>query len=277
MTHHRRAGILRCGSCGSKRGVPENCPVCGAGNLKFDGAGTEKAGEVLAGLFPKARLLRMDSDSMTERDAHRVALAAFARGEYDILLGTQMVAKGLDFPNVTLVGVLLADAALGMSDFRAAERTFQLVTQVIGRAGRAGKAGLAVVQAFQPEHPAVASAVAQDYLAFAETELFSRERRGYPPKGRMARMIISGASDAAVREVSDAAGRAVRRAIAAGCRLLGPAPCEKERLQGVFRRHLLLFSPDSQVLSSWLAAAGVKPGLEKGVRFVLDIDPVSMH
>ncbi len=276
MTHHRGAGLLRCGSCGCERGVPEDCPVCGAKNLKFIGTGTERVEDVLAGIFPKARLLRMDSDSMTARDAHRTALAAFARGEHDILLGTQMVAKGLDFPNVTLVGVLMADGALGMSDFRAAERTFQLVTQVIGRAGRAGKAGLAVVQAFQPEHPAVACAVAQDYRSFVESEMPDRERLGYPPKGRLARIVVSGEDEEAVRKAAEAAGRSIRGALPAGCRLLGPAPCEVERLQGVFRRHMLLFAPDSRRLAGWLSVCGIKPGLEKGTRFVLDIDPVSM-
>ncbi|MCC8179376.1 MAG: primosomal protein N', partial [Planctomycetes bacterium] len=192
LTHHRRAGVLRCGCCGKEQAVPTVCPTCGAQNLKFVGTGTERVEDVLGSIFPEARLLRMDSDSMTAKDAHREALEQFAKGEHDILLGTQMVAKGLDFPNVTLVGVLMADGALGMSDFRAAERTFQLVTQVIGRAGRAGKKGLAVVQAFQPEHPAVASAIGQDYHSFAKSELPDRQKLGYPPFGRLTRIISSG-------------------------------------------------------------------------------------
>ena len=133
MTHHRGAGILRCGCCGYDQGVPEVCPACGAQNLKFVGTGTERVEDVLAGIFPNARLLRMDSDSMSARDAHRSSLAAFARGEYDILLGTQMVAKGLDFPNVTLVGVLMADGALGMSDFHPPVLVFHLVGDELGR------------------------------------------------------------------------------------------------------------------------------------------------
>ena len=276
MTHHRGAGLLRCGCCGAERGVPAVCPTCGSQTLKFIGTGTERVEDVPSGLFPKARLLRMDSDSMTARDSHRESLAAFARGEYDIILGTQMVAKGLDFPNVTLVGVLMADGALGMSDFRAAERTFQLVTQVIGRAGRAGKAGLAIVQAFQPEHPAVACAVGQDYHAFVESELPDRRRRGYPPYGRMARVVFSGEKEDAVRDAAGAAGKAMRGALPEGCRMLGPSPCEVERVQGLFRRHMLLFAPDSRLLAAWLAASKIRPGIEKGVRLLLDIDPVSM-
>ncbi|MDR1518996.1 MAG: primosomal protein N' [Planctomycetota bacterium] len=276
MTHHRRAGLLRCGCCGSERGVPESCPACGAASLRFFGAGTERAEDALAGLFPRARLLRMDSDSMRARGAHQSSLAAFARGEYDVLLGTQMVAKGLDFPNVTLVGVLMADAALELSDFRSAERTFQLVAQVIGRAGRAGKAGLAVVQAFQPGHPAVAAAAAQDYAAFVAGELSGRGRLGYPPGRRLARVVIQGGREEAARDAAEAAGRAVRAAMPGGCRLLGPAPCEIERLQGVFRRHMLLFAPDNRILAAWLAGADLRPGLDRGARLILDIDPVSM-
>ncbi len=276
MTHHRAARLLRCGCCGHESGVPALCPTCGSTALRFVGTGTERVEDVLNGLFPKARLVRMDSDSMTARDAHRDTLSAFAKGEYDILLGTQMVAKGLDFPNVTLVGVLMADAALGMSDFRAAERTFQLVTQVIGRAGRAGKAGLAVVQAFQPEHPAVACAVAQDYFAFVEAEMPDRQKRGYPPYGRMARIVLSGEKEEAVRTASESAGKALKESLPPGCRLLGPGPCEVERLQGVYRRHMLLFSPGVQPLASWLESARITPGMEKGVRLLLDMDPVSM-
>ena len=276
MTHHRGAGLLRCGCCGFDQGVPTVCPTCGSQVLKFVGTGTERVEDVLAGIFPNARLLRMDSDSMSARDAHRSSLAAFSRGEYDILLGTQMVAKGLDFPNVTLVGVLMADGALGMSDFRAAERTFQLVTQVIGRAGRAGKAGLAVVQAFQPEHPAVACAVAQDYHAFVATEMPDRKKRGYPPFGRLTRILFTGEKDDAVREAAEAAGRAIRKTLPDGGRILGPAPCEVERLQAVYRRHMLLFAPDSRVMADWIAASGGKPGTERGVRHIVDSDPMSM-
>ncbi|MCD8138521.1 MAG: primosomal protein N' [Planctomycetaceae bacterium] len=276
MTHHRAARILRCGCCGYDQGVPDRCPTCGAQNLKFLGTGVERVEDVLGAMFPNARLLRMDSDSMTHRDAHRTSLAAFGKGEYDILLGTQMVAKGLDFPNVTLVGVLMADGALGMSDFRAAERTFQLVTQVIGRAGRAGKAGLAVVQAFQPEHPAVACAVAQDYHAFVEGEMPDRRKRGYPPFGRLTRVLVTGEREDAVRDAADDAGRLVRKTLPDGCRLLGPVPCEVERLESVYRRHMLLFAPDTRVMAEWLQRSGLKPGVERGVRFILDTDPLSM-
>ncbi|MDR1534884.1 MAG: primosomal protein N' [Planctomycetota bacterium] len=276
MTHHRKAGVLRCGYCGFERSPPERCPVCGAPALRFFGSGTERAEDVLAGRFPRARLLRMDSESMTARDAYENNLSAFAGGEYDILLGTQMVAKGLDFPNVTLVGVLMADGALGLADFRSAERTFQLVAQVIGRAGRAGKAGLAVVQAFQPGHPAVAAAATQDYLSFVRGEIADRDRHGYPPHRRLARVIVQGGNEAAVGAAAGEAGGRAREAMPPGCRLLGPAPCEVERLQDVHRRHLLLFAPGSGVLGEWLSAARLRPGLERGVRLILDMDPVSM-
>ncbi len=276
MTHHRGAGLLRCGCCGHETGVPERCPTCGANVLRFVGTGTERVEDVLARLFPRARLLRMDSDSMSERDAHRLALSAFARGEYDILLGTQMVAKGLDFPNVTLVGVLMADGALGMSDFRAAERTFQLVTQVIGRAGRADKDGVAIVQAFQPEHPAVACAVGQDFGGFTTGELADREKAGYPPFRRLTRLIFSGEKGEAVEAAAKETGEAVRTTIPPGARILGPAPCEVERLNGVFRWHMLLFAGDSRAMGDWLRGAGVRAGVAGGVRRIIDADPFAM-
>ncbi len=276
MTHHRAVGLLRCGSCGHETGVPERCPTCGANVLRFVGTGTERVEDVLARLYPRARLLRMDSDSMSERDAHRRALSAFARGEYDILLGTQMVAKGLDFPNVTLVGVLMADAALGLADFRAAERTYQLVTQVIGRAGRAGKEGVAIVQAFQPEHPAVACAVGQDFAGFTEGELSDREKLGYPPFRRLTRLIFSGEKGEMVEAVAKQVGEAVRANVPAGGRVLGPVPCEVERLNGVYRWHMLLFTGDSRVMGEWLRGAEVKAGLSGGVRRIIDADPFAM-
>ncbi len=277
MTHHRSQGVLRCGYCGSEKPVPDVCPTCGSQALRYGGVGTERIEDVVSGLFPKARLLRMDSDSMTAKDAHASALSRFSRGDYDILLGTQMVAKGLDFPNVTLVGVLMADGALGLSDFRAAERTFQLVTQVIGRAGRASKAGLAVVQAFQPEHPAIKCAVEQDYYSFVESEASDRRKRGYPPFGRMARIIISSEDLAKVKDKARQAGEAAKKAMPGRLRLLGPAACEVERIQGVFRHHLLFFAPDHKILAAWLLATGLKFGEENGVKTILDIDPASMQ
>ncbi len=277
MTHHRAKAMLRCGCCGYDQGVPKECPTCGANILRFLGTGTERLEDILGELYPKARLLRMDSDSMSARDAHRNSLAAFSRGEYDILLGTQMVAKGLDFPNVTLVGVLMADGALGMSDFRAPERTFQLVTQVIGRAGRSDKAGKAVVQAFQPDHHAVKFAIAQDYQSFVDAEIPDRLRRGYPPFGRLARVVVSGKDSQQVVERARKIGEACKKTAPEKGRLLGPAACEVERVQGVFRWHMIFFAPQYKTLATWLAAAEVKPGEEKNVRVIIDIDPASMQ
>jgi primosomal protein N'' len=277
MTHHRSQHLLRCGYCGSEKRVPDVCPTCGSATLKFGGVGTERIEDILAGIFPKARLLRMDSDSMAAKDSHAEALVSFSRGDYDILLGTQMVAKGLDFPNVTLVGVLMADGALGMSDFRAPERTFQLVTQVIGRAGRSDKAGKAVVQAFQPDHHAVRFAIAQDYQSFVDAEIPDRLRRGYPPFGRLARVVVSGKDSKQVIEKARQIGEACKRVSPEKARLLGPAACEVERVQGVFRWHMIFFAPEYKTLSNWLAAAGVKPGEEKNVRVIIDVDPASMQ
>lgn len=277
MTHHRSQNLLRCGYCGFEKRVPDVCPTCGSATLRFGGVGTERIEDILAGIFPKARLLRMDSDSMSAKDSHAEALVSFSRGDYDILLGTQMVAKGLDFPNVTLVGVLMADGALGMSDFRAPERTFQLVTQVIGRAGRSDKAGKAVVQAFQPDHHAVKFAIAQDYQSFVDAEIPDRLRRGYPPFGRLARVVVSGKDSKQVVEKARRLGDACKRTAPEKGRLLGPAACEVERVQGVFRWHMIFFAPEYKTLAAWLAAAEVKPGEEKNVRVIIDVDPASMQ
>jgi primosomal protein N' (replication factor Y) len=277
MTHHRQAGKIRCGYCGEEKDVPELCPACGSPALKFGGSGTERVEDVLQRIFPRARTLRMDSDTMTNRDSHSQALAAFAGGAYDILLGTQMIAKGLDFPNVTLVGVLMADAALGRSDFRAAEHTFQLVTQVIGRAGRAAKAGLAVVQAFQPGHPAIRFAVEHDYAAFVAAETQDRARHSYPPFGRLARIIVSGRERRQVEERAKQLGQAARKTMPGKYRLLGPAPCEVERVEANFRHHLLIFAPDNRAIATWLDAMAIKYGEDGGIRVILDIDPASLQ
>lgn len=277
LTYHRMENILRCHCCGSQEAPPEKCPICSSKQFRYVGTGTERVEDILTRIYPGVRLLRMDSDSMTGRDAHASALSRFAAGGFDVLLGTQMIAKGLDFPNVTLVGVLMADSALGMTDFRAAERTFQLTTQVIGRAGRGVRPGLAIVQAFQPEHPAVSCAVNQDYQAFVDGELVERKRLAYPPFGRLARILVTGGEEAAVASVADKVGQLFRESLPSNGRLLGPAECELARAKALFRRHLLLLCPDHNALARWIARAKPPANWEKGVRVAVDIDPVSLQ
>ena len=277
LTYHKLDGLMRCHYCDYAARPPDKCPVCGTRALQFSGTGTERAEKVLNDLFPDARLLRMDSDTMTGRDAHGKALNAFAAGEYDILLGTQMVTKGFDFPNVTLVGVLAADSAINMPDFRAAEKTFQLVTQVIGRAGRAEKSGTAVIQAFQPEHYAVQFALRQDFCGFAEFELRERRPFGYPPFGRLARIIITGGEETAAKDLGAEIAGLLKTAAPEIGRVLGPAPCVLEKLQGLFRFHILVKAPDHRELRRILRTAENYYTLNKqGLQVTVDIDPLSM-
>ena len=227
LTHHRSKQIALCHYCDYRIPAPTHCPNCNFEGIRYSGLGTQKLEAEVCARFPGVSCLRMDSDAMQGRDAHGKALASFQAGKVQILLGTQMIAKGLDFPNVTLVGVINADTALHFPDFRAAERTFQLVTQVAGRTGRGDRGGRVLVQTFNPDHPAILAATRHDYAAFAAHELPMRQMLGYPPFSRMIRIVVRGPSGAAVREFAGhMAGRlreapgAVRR----GGPGVGPGP-----------------------------------------------------
>jgi len=233
VTLHRRAERVICHYCGAERPPPRTCPACGSA-LASLGFGTEKVEQEVRRSFLGANVARMDSDTMSGRGAHERVLARFSDGRVDVLIGTQMIAKGLDFPNATLVGVLCADSALFLPDYRASERTFQLLSQVIGRTGRGPKGGRVVVQAYDPRHVAIQRGVRQDYEPFAAEELRQREALGYPPFTRLVRVVVHGASQAAAadkaREVRDALAAlrdaAVVGAAGAGRGTAGAAPRE---------------------------------------------------
>jgi primosomal protein N' (replication factor Y) len=221
----------------------------------------------------------MDSDTMQRPGSHEAALAKFRDGEIKILLGTQMIAKGLDFPNVTLVGVVNADTTLHFCDLRAAERTFQLVTQVAGRTGRGDKGGRVLVQTFSPDHYAILAALDHDYVRFAKAELPTRQEHLYPPFASLIRLIVRGESEPASEQFADAAGEKLRTAIeAAGIkhRVLGPAPCPIAKLRGLFRFHVLMSSPNGEKLRA--AVRGVIEQFEpiEGVQWVVDVDPLDL-
>jgi len=208
MTLHRErpddeTGELRCHLCGAVRQPPQTCPECASKYIRYFGSGTQRVEEEMHKLFPGVRTVRMDIDTTRGRDAHAKLLDEFGQGRAQVLIGTQMIAKGLDFPNVTLVGVVAADMTLNLPDYRSRERTFQLLTQVAGRAGRAESAGQVVVQTYKPEDPCILAAAEQDLRAFFEME-FSRRRTGlYPPFTLLARLLVEGESELDVKQMCD--------------------------------------------------------------------------
>ncbi|MGQ0538301.1 MAG: replication restart helicase PriA, partial [Gemmatimonadaceae bacterium] len=241
LTYHRRPDALVCHYCAHRAPLRNTCQRCGNPTLRRRGLGTQQLEELVAERFPKARIARMDVDTTGGRQAHAAILDRVERGEADILLGTQMIAKGLDFPNVTLVGVVDADVAINIPDFRASERTFQLLSQVAGRAGRGPKGGEVIIQTRNPAHHAVRCAVAHDFLAFAREELPARISPSYPPTVRLTRIVLSATTEQAAADLAAAAAQWIRRVIAArrlgSIELVGPAPCPVERLKQRWRWH----------------------------------------
>jgi len=281
LTFHRARARLVCHHCAHEEHVPSQCGDCREPDLIFTGIGTEQVEKRVAELFPAARLLRMDVDTTGSKGAHGRLLQQVRRGEVDILLGTQMIAKGLDFPGVTLVGVINADVGLNLPDFRAAERTFQLLAQVAGRAGRGDEPGEVLVQTARPHHPALRAALTHDYEAFAVSELADRDAPGYPPHRRLANLILSGPAEERVAETADQLAEAVRevavRNSLVDVDVVGPAPCPIDRIRGRWRWHFLVKSDRPASLGSlirYLARHHGQPG--GGLRLEIDRDPEAL-
>ena len=229
--------------------------------------------------FPSARTLRMDRDTMARKGAHAETLRAFKRGEADILIGTQMVAKGLDFPNVTLVGVVSADTALNIPDFRAPERAFQLLTQVAGRAGRGKIPGRVIVQTFTPEHESVQFAAKHDYLAFFENAIAQREELGYPPFSRMANLVFTDESEEEAQKRCRHLANVLRAHIESASealQVLGPVACPLARLRGRYRWHLAVRAPSGSALLGLLRTSLSELTYSERGGLSLDIDPLTM-
>lgn len=279
LTVHRQPAELRCHYCDHRQPVPVRCPSCGGEASRQLGAGTQQLEELVAARFPAARLARMDLDTTSGKWAHHRILDRVERGEVDILLGTQMIAKGIDFPNVTLVGVVDADTALHLPDFRASERTFQLIAQVAGRTGRGPKGGRVLVQTRQPTHPALEFAARHDAEGFLEAETVGRESPAYPPHVAIANIVISGPDRAAVSARAVDVAEWCERVVAHNALpliVLGPAPCPIERIKDRWRHHLILKGPP-QALGRWVRAAAPQLAAGRGdVRVAVDRDPVSL-
>ena len=298
LTYHRVTGRLVCHHCRYEAPAPSRCPRCGSQDLSYRGLGTEQVERIAAETFPGARIARMDVDTTSGKWAHQRILDRVERHEIDILLGTQMIAKGLDFPRVTLVGVVNADTGIHLPDFRASERTFQLLCQVAGRAGRSALGGEVLIQTSLPDHYVIRSAVAHDFGAFAERELTERERPRYPPHLRMANVIVSSPDQRLAAAAAETAAAWLRRwlsGVAAGrggmgpergggggpsraaVDLVGPAPAPIERLHGRWRWHFLMRAASAAALGAAATALIDDYTLPAGdVRLALDRDPVAL-
>lgn len=240
LTLHMDVKRLRCHYCGHEEAIPQKCPECGSRKIRYYGTGTQKVQEELQGLFPEAKILRMDVDTTRKKGAHERILRAFGEKKAQILLGTQMIAKGLDFPDITLVGVLNADTALNLPDFRASERTFQLLTQVSGRAGRAQKAGEVLIQTFNPEHYAIQLAQRQDYEAFYQQEMFIRHHSGYPPYYFTVKITVSHEEEQKAAQKIFALTNELSKQLSPQTIFLGPTPGNVARVKNRYYYQLIL-------------------------------------
>ena len=307
LTYHRIDQRLACHICGHNEKVPAVCPEpkCKNPAIRFAGTGTQKVEKVLAKLFPKARVKRMDADTMKRKDDYRHVLGDFRAGKIDILVGTQMIAKGLHFPNVTLVGIIYADSALHQPDFRAGERTFQLLTQVAGRAGRGDVEGEVFVQAFTPFHPAIQYARRHDFVGFYEQEIEFREQLKYPPAARVALLTLKGRNEEKVKFSADHLKRELEKKLKSQGRagsplpaadmfaddgahgvtrptsfkdlvIAGPAPAPLLRAENFYRYQIMLRTRAMSALSRELAQIIQSLKLPADVTLAVDIDPVSL-
>ena len=278
LTFHRQKSKALCHYCDHEEQPPTDCPDCKSQAIRYGGLGTQKLEDEVRARFPKAVCARMDTDSMRSPGSYEEVLGKFRAGEIQILLGTQMIAKGLDFPNVTLVGVVNADTALHLPDFRAGERTFQLVAQVAGRTGRGQKGGRVLVQTLNPDHPAIVAAVRHDYLRFAEQELQGRAALRYPPCGSIVRLVVRGPKEEATRAAIDELASRLKKLAAdlPDVRVLGAAPAAIPKLRGSFRFQIQLQALAIDPLRELAEQVTSKLKLPDEMFCTVDIDPWDM-
>ncbi|MDR0390496.1 MAG: primosomal protein N' [Planctomycetaceae bacterium] len=304
LTHHSTEGIALCHYCDYQISAPDCCKNCGFVGIRYQGFGTQKLEFEIRSRFPDVSVLRMDTDTMRGHGTHENALAQFREGKVQILLGTQMIAKGLDFPNVTLVGVINADTALHLPDFRAAERTFHLIMQVAGRTGRSERGGRVIVQTFTPDHPAIQSAATHNYTKFVQQELPIRKLLSYPPFTKMVRIVIRGQNE---RQTSDFSKQFAQRLKIVEesqmnlrdqlslqksnsdqqvtnnfdvdfkrCKILGPAPAPFARLRGFYRFHLHIYGDDKTKLLTVVRQTAESIKTPPQIQWIIDVDPIDM-
>lgn len=279
-TFHRDRNVILCHTCSAEMPPPQTCPQCGGPGIRYFGAGTQRLEQEVQAKFPNHKVIRMDSDTMQKRGSHDEALERFRHGKAHIMVGTQMIAKGLDFPNVTMVGVVDADTVLHQSDLRASERTFQLIAQVAGRAGRSQRGGRVFVQTCSPTDIAIQRAIQHDYQGFAEHELKHRLEQEAPPFTHWVRVILRGPIEQAVESVAFDMSELIRDVVqkrSLEMRVLGPAPCPVTRLQSNYRFHFLLAAADlNAVRILWRELRPALP-TDRTVEFVVDVDPINLR
>lgn len=278
LTHHMQGSKAVCHYCDHTIPEPKVCPDCGNPAMKFSGLGTQRLEQEVQKLFD-VPIMRMDTDTMRKPGSHEKALARFREGDVKILLGTQMIAKGLDFPNVTLVGVINADTALHLPDFRAAERTFGLVTQVAGRTGRGEKGGRVLVQTFNPDNKTIIAATRHDYVGFADCELPVREEFAYPPFGFLARIVVKSPIQSKAQQMAEHIAEALNLSaddLQTPVEVLGPSVAPAEKLRGFYRYHMLIGTTSQGVLQPVIVRAKTKIKLIDDVQWMVDIDPQDM-
>jgi len=279
MTYHQAENRLKCHYCGGLQLVPQVCPACKSKELRYGGAGTQKVQEELLTAFPDSPLIRMDLDTTRLKNAHYRLLEQFRQRRASVLLGTQMVAKGLDFPNVTLVGVISADIGLGLPDFRAAERTFQLLTQVAGRTGRGEQPGEVLIQTYQPDHPVIQAASHHDVSTFTSYELAERRTLGYPPYGRLILCQLRGTDPDQTRTAAEHLGKIAVSAASEGIEVLGPVEAPIPRLKKYWRWHILLKGTHRvalRTLARELRTRFQNLPYARKLRLSIDVDPMTM-
>jgi primosomal protein N' (replication factor Y) len=276
MTYHEVGSTLACHYCGSKRPVPPTCPRCSSPYLRQFGAGTQRVEAELEQLLSGFPVVRMDADTTKGKGGHERALLEFEALPAGILLGTQMIAKGLDYPEVTLVGVINADTTLHLPDFRAGERTYQLLEQVAGRAGRGERQGEVVIQTYWPDHPAILAAASHDPATFYAEEEQLRAELGYPPFGRLANVLIWGAASAEVAKAAHTVFSAIEAVVPDEFRLLGPSPAPLSKVKNVWRWHILVKAPRGADISAPLARALKSLPKLGTVSVAVDVDPADL-
>ncbi|NIM07171.1 MAG: primosomal protein N', partial [Armatimonadetes bacterium] len=277
LIYHAQGKLLRCHHCDHTMAAPDTCPNCMGATLRFAGFGTQRLARELEELFPAANVSRMDRDTTSLKGAHLRIISDFRAAATDLLVGTQMVSKGLHFPGVTVVGVVAADMSLNTPDFRAAERTFQLLTQVAGRAGRGKESGEVFIQTYHPDHYAIQAASRHDYEAFCEEELKMREEAGYPPFSYLANIIVSAPGAAPAKEDCERLAQRIReKKVEADLEILGPAPAPLAKLKDRYRYHILLRATEPGLIQRVLN--GMQEDLVSHGRMhvVVDVDPVSL-